>query len=352
MAYSLLAGRYCERITGPDLYTVLLAKELVKHNYEVSIIAYAEEGPPIEYVAGVKVIKIRGRFSRSNLPLKALNVYAAMRKARADIYFQQGGAGSITPLFCRLNRKRSVISIASEGYVRKELKDWGSTFRLNSALEIRLADTLIVQTDFQKAMLKKHFGKESVMIKNPFPLTERITSEKAKPPVVLWVGSLDSVVKQPEWLLKLATLVPEAKFQIMGGSVGRYHYERIEQMSRDIGNLQLLGCVPFHETNRYFEEAVILVNTSKYEGFPNAFIQAWMCYTPVVSLNADPDEIICRYQLGLHSKTFDQLEEDVKTLLGNEQLREEMGRNGRSYVEREHDINKIVEQYREVFNRL
>ena len=73
---------------------------------------------------------------------------------------------------------------------------------------------------------------------------------------------------------------------------------------------------------------------------------------PVVSLHSDPDEIIGKYKLGFHSKTFQQLTEDVRTLLKDKQLREEMGRNGRKYVEKEHDITKVVPRYLEVFNRL
>ncbi|MCK4733979.1 MAG: glycosyltransferase, partial [Methanophagales archaeon] len=86
-----------------------------------------------------------------------------------------------------------------------------------------------------------------------------------------------------------------------------------------------------------------------FEGFPHAFIQAWMHYVPVVSLNADPDELISEKKLGFHSKTFEQMVEEVKTLLNNEALREEMGVNGRKYVEREHDITKNIREYIEVF---
>jgi glycosyltransferase involved in cell wall biosynthesis len=70
-----------------------------------------------------------------------------------------------------------------------------------------------------------------------------------------------------------------------------------------------------------------------------------MHYVPVVSLNADPDELICEKKLGFHSKTFDQLVEDVKILLKDEQLRQKMGKNSRQYVEQEHDISNIIKEY-------
>ena len=75
-------------------------------------------------------------------------------------------------------------------------------------------------------------------------------------------------------------------------------------------------------------------------------------YVPVASLNADPDELICKNEMGFHSKTFDPLVEDVKTLLNNEALGEEIGMNGRKYVDREHDITKNILGYIEVFEHI
>ena len=46
------------------------------------------------------------------------------------------------------------------------------------------------------------------------------------------------------------------------------------------------------------------------------------------------------------------LVEDVKTLLKDKALREEMGMNGRAYIESEHDLTHIVREYIELFDRI
>ena len=107
--------------------------------------------------------------------------------------------------------------------------------------------------------------------------------------------------------------------------------------------------VPFSQIDTYFERATILVNTSLFEGFPNAFIQSWMHCTPVVSLNADPDEIICNLKLGFHSKSIEQIVKDIRELLQNPELCRTMGRNGRQYVERDHNVDAIVQDYEGIF---
>ncbi len=77
-----------------------------------------------------------------------------------------------------------------------------------------------------------------------------------------------------------------------------------------------------------------------------------MNYTPVVSLNVDPDNVIARHKLGFHSKTFDQLVKDIQTLLENERLRDEISENCRRYTEKNHDIKEVVKRHIEVISRL
>ena len=363
--YSLLSGKNPKVIGGPDIHLFLLVKELIKHDFKLSIIVHDEGGAPVEYIDSIEVIKIHKdayRLKILHIVLQLFRIWNAMRKANARIYIHRGGVSGAASPFCRLTGRKFICSIASGALVNRELvtreiKEFSrSRFSLGAIgnwLDIKLADVIIVQSEYQKGMLKKNFGKDSLLIKTPFPLTERRMPQKVNPPIVLWVGAMADV-KQPELFVKLTEAIPEARFQMIGGHPASKQelYDRIKESSKRISNFEFLGVVPFHEVNEYFSRASILVNTSMFEGFPHAFIQAWMNYTPVVSLNTDPDEIICRYKLGLHSETFNQLVEDVKTLLKDEKIREEMGVNGRKYVEREHDIKKIIEKYIELFNSI
>jgi len=72
----------------------------------------------------------------------------------------------------------------------------------------------------------------------------------------------------------------------------------------------------------------------------------------VVSLNIDPDEMICQKKLGLHSKTYEQMIKDINTFMTNDSLRHEMGMNAKKYVEENHDINKITDQFIDLLTSL
>ena len=161
---------------------------------------------------------------------------------------------------------------------------------------------------------------------------------------------------KPEWkqlsFLNLASL-PEAHFQMIGGpSANIQYYEQIKEEASAIKNLQFMGFIPYPEINRYFNNASIFVNTSSIEGFPNTFLQAWAHCVPVVSLNVDPDGVICKYSLGYHSGTFETLIENIKTLLRDKRTREIMGRNGRKHLENEHEISKVVDDYLKFFDEM
>jgi len=362
--YSLLIGGLPKNIIGPDVHQVLLAKELVKHGADVTFIVYNVAERDTELIDGINVIsiqKVTTSIRIINIMLNFINIFRAMKASKANIYFHAGSAFGIASVFSKLLRKKFIYSVASDALVNtkiitKKNKEFNqsrtnlSTF--GNWLDIKLADDIIVQSEHQRKMLTLNYKRNSKIIKMPFPISKRETFIKAEPPIILWVGAM-AEVKQPELFIYLAKRMPDAKFVMIGGSTlaNLPLYERIKKNSKKIPNLDFLGTVPFHEIDKYFSRASILVNTSMFEGFPNAFIQAWIHYVPVVSLNADPDGLISQKKLGLYSKTFEQLVEDVEILSKNKEQRKKIAQNARMYVERNHDITKISAEYIKLFEQ-
>jgi glycosyltransferase involved in cell wall biosynthesis len=65
-----------------------------------------------------------------------------------------------------------------------------------------------------------------------------------------------------------------------------------------VPGLEYLGSLALDDVNQLLAGAHLLVNTSTHEGFSNTFIQAWLRAVPVVSLNADPDDLLESAGLG------------------------------------------------------
>ncbi len=217
---------------------------------------------------------------------------------------------------------------------------------------IKNANVIVVQTKEQKDSLAKNWGVESTIIKNGHLIPTKLP-QKENPPIVLWLASLKRP-KQAEKFIKLARQCKElnCKFILAGRSLGKGYLEELLHQMQGLLNIEYVRGVTFEESNRLIGHASVFVNTSKYEGFPNTFIQAWMRETPTVSLNVDPDDVIKKNKLGFHSGAFEQMVKDVRFLIENKKVRQEMGRNARKYATEEHDINKTIPQYIKLFESL
>lgn len=357
--YELLSGSPQNEMGGAELQEALLASELSKNDFEVSCIVYDHGQPSCEVINRINLCKSlpKGYHIDGFVPFfKAIILtWHALSTCNADMYYYRGAGNdiSILAIFCLLKRKKFLLGMASNKDLdeifkkRKKISE-----RISFWLGVKLSNYIICQNKTQETLLKDKLKKTSIRINSLHPVPENIISKKNNLKII-WVGTIRPEWKQPELFLKLAQEIPDANFQMIGGSSTNIeYYKKIEEDSLKIPNLEFVGFVPYPQVNEYFENASILVNTSSVEGFPNTFIQAWFRNVPVVSLNIDPDEIICEYRLGFHSKTFDQMIKDLKILIHDKNLREEFGVNARRYAEREFDSKKVIKQYIKVLENL
>jgi glycosyltransferase involved in cell wall biosynthesis len=216
---------------------------------------------------------------------------------------------------------------------------------------IRKADLLLCQTGKQSKLIKANFVREAVVIKNGHPLPD-VKEMSCRRSEVLWVNHFKPV-KQPEVFLRLASeLREENVIFMMIGARGNYSLDEEVARGRQSANLNFLGEQSLAQVNERLWACRFVVNTSYTEGFPNTFIQAWGRFVPVVSLKIDPDEVIMRHQLGYCSGDFSRMVSHARTLIREPDVAAEMGRNGRAYVEQEHDLEENARRLDQLLQRL
>src|SRR5207249_2870864 len=105
--------------------------------------------------------------------------------------------------------------------------------------------------------------------------------EHAKlPDPVLWVGRL-SEEKRPEWLIRLATDLPESRFEVVGQCNTTSTYGRaLASQIQSLPNVRWHGYAPHARMRDLYRQAQVLLCTSRLEGFPNVFLEAWSCGRP------------------------------------------------------------------------
>jgi len=351
-SYPLLTGENTGYIGGAEQQLVYLAKELSKRGYPVSFVTSGGHNQNIKKVARIDILSAYSNNCDISKLKKFLAFWKKLKEADADFYIFKLGIPPIVPLFGVIHRKITIKIMASNNEALKKDEIKGKRLnKIKNNLNIKLSNIVISQNGFQKEKLKENFGIDSVKISNSIrtiPIDEFEKSED----YVLWVGTL-RYVKQPDLFLDLAEKFPETKFMMIGGKgESEELFEKIKRRAEKIDNLDFKGFVPYDQIYDDYKKAMFLVNTSKLEGFPNTFLEAWMFGKPVVSLKVDPDEIICKYELGFHSKSYSQMVEDINTLLKNKKYRKQLGNICRGYLEENHDIKKIADEYKKLLANL
>jgi glycosyltransferase involved in cell wall biosynthesis len=289
-------------------------------------------------------------------------IYSLLKKIKPQIIYQNVGCAytGVAAFYARKNNAKLIWHIASDLDLKPELED-DLKRRLVKLIDrifldygIRNAHCIVGQTRYQEKLLKRRFGREChAFIPIGHPLPEQV-SKKVDKITVLWIANMKPL-KQPEIFVKMAKVIgklPNVDFIMMGYPYPGKWFSGILNEISSVPNLKYLGFLPQKEVNRRLSEGHILVNTSRYEGFSNTFIQAWLRQVPVVSLNVDPDNSLVREGIGFYSQTFEHLCQDVSLLISDKGLRSEMGCKAQQYSFKNHSIDKMASTLISIFDRL
>ena len=266
----------------------------------------------------------------------------------ADLYVMRCASPQVAyvRLAATLLRRKLVYLAAHDqdvngGYVAQQ-GIWGRRFEWG----LRRADAIVCQHGEQVRQVRRRYGRAAELIRSFCPVES--VSERAMPRTfILWMARLDDW-KQPSLFVDLAERFPHEMFLMVGPPSDTNPNAQAELGGRmgALSNFHFEPGVPFEDTSALFAQAKLFVNTSRDEGFPNTFLQAAACGTPIVSWSVNPDGILTRYQMGICANgdqaTF---EHALRDLCGDAEFRVRMGDNGRKYVARQHASSPIGAQY-------
>jgi glycosyltransferase involved in cell wall biosynthesis len=331
---------------GSEVDIYMLSTELAKDKkFRVGLITGDYGQRPVEQFEDVTIYKTK---DLRNPVAAVVSIWKAMGRANADIYFKKGASfiTALVGLFCKVNNKilvlRTARDIECDGtYIRE---NWlrGRAF----LWALKQAKQVFVQKDTNKAPLKETTGVSAIVLPNGHRILEASTQNRD---CILWAGR-STKVKQPQLFIKLAKEIPQEQFiMICQQAKDDNKYDELLASAKTIPNLTFIERVPFHEIDSFFQRAKIFVNTSSSEGFPNTFIQACKCSTPILSLNINPDRFLDQHNCGFCAYgDWSEFVSQLKKLISSNKLIE-LGQNARAYAEKNHNIETIIERYKQVF---
>jgi glycosyltransferase involved in cell wall biosynthesis len=342
---------------GIETQLPILAKGLRREGCQVSLITFDHGQADGQTFEGVRVfnsyapsggVKVIRSFAR------AMKLWQAMRTAEADIYLQMG-AGSetgLTALGCKFvpRNAKFVFCLASDGDCSGTL----GNARLESAVYrygIRHAGLVISQTLSQQKNLENALGLKSTVIPMAVAGTSgEVPVRDAKAKSVLWLGRL-MPEKRFEWLLDAAKRCPEMQFHVAGTPNQPSGYAAsVMAMAASVPNVKVHGRLARPELNKLFRTCTLLCCTSKLEGFPTTFLEAWSCGMPVVT-TFDPDGIVQRNGLGRVATTIEEVVTHLKSLPGTSEY-SAMSAAVKKYYADNHSVAAISRRFRAAFEEL
>ena len=250
-----------------------------------------------------------------------------------------------------LKKKKVVFTAASITDCKKNGFGWSKITNQAYKYGVQHADQVVVLADYMKKEMYKNFNINSIVIKSGHPIPNG-EIKKEDPPIILWMSRLNKL-KDPDLFIKIFEELKDLNAQFVLIGSGSYLKNEIIKYSNKYSNFTFIPGVKQYKDNEYYAKASLLISTSSVEGFPNAFIQAWMHKTPVISLNVDPDGVISNYNLGFHAKgNFQKLIDTIKDLIENPSKTEDIGKNCRDYAIANHDIERTSNQYHSLYKKL
>jgi glycosyltransferase involved in cell wall biosynthesis len=329
----LFLGPPFEYLKGGAEYQYKILEQHLSSKYEIYYIFRHSNS-----LREKKYITYDYRFKRKykeGLYTDSLVIYRLIKGLSPDIIYKRGinYISAIGVYYAKSHNANMVLHIAHQRNVER----FRFQFKLNTIFEllnkgitkyvIRNASKIICQAKYQNILLKENYGKSCNLLLPNFHPTPESEIRKKLPVKIVWIANFKQW-KQPELFVELAERFQndyETKFIMIGRAAFGVWQDRIFEKLNRMSNIDYKGELSIDEVNRVLNESHIFVNTSKQEGFPNTYIQAWMRKVPVVALNCDPDDLIKKKGIGFHSKTFSQMVLDVKRLVKNQPLREKMG---------------------------
>lgn len=280
-----------------------------------------------------------------------LGWFRFLRKERPDWLYWRCASHWLGPLV-RVARWANVRSIFAAAYdtdvhprealVRR--RRWWPIY----AWGLAQVDRVFLQHAGQLAELPLHLRSKAYLIPSIAGIRPAAQPHKERQNYVAWVATLRQD-KRPELLIEIASRARDTYFVVCGGmsnfKSSEHYAASIVEAFRRLPNVTYLGQVDAEKAQKVIAEAAVFLSTSDIEGFPNTFLQAWACGTPVVSFQIDPGHVIERHGLGVVAGTIDVAITHIKRLMASSDLRDEIARRAQGYIAQHHSENMIVNAF-------
>lgn len=242
------------------------------------------------------------KYAYSYLP----KLVRAAREWHPDILIQgtRGFQSFMTAIAGGLIDVPFVHRIASDADVDVRFKDGLRRYeQVGYRYALRQASAILCQNSYQQHQLAKRLPATPLsIIRNPLPVPPSpFCRPRQERKYIAWLGNFRYPKNLP-LLYEIAKKLPQIPFAV--GGIASTDMDlgtaRALEGLAALSNVKLLGYIRRTDVKAFFEDAVLLLSTSRYEGFSNAYLEALAAGTPIITRRAaDPDYVVSKRELGV-----------------------------------------------------
>lgn len=173
-------------------------------------------------------------------------------------------------------------------------------------------------------------------------------------PVLICASGRLSYPRHPEAFARLARRLSDCRAQarcvwIGGGELERELRELIRDLGLD-GKLELTGWLSREDALARLRQADVLVHYSRWEGLPNAVLEAMALGKPVVASDIPANrELVKDQENGFLARGEKELFERAVQLVDDPALRARLGERGRAIVRAEYSRERLMRELSELY---
>lgn len=290
-----------------------------------------------------------------SLLFKMMAIHKILRKEKPAVVFVSvaGLNAFIFGVLCKINKVTYVQRISNDiSFDPKVYKKKLGRIKYNLAVfGVKRANIVLCQNKTQSSNLAKFVHSSKIhIVYNPFIVEHKLQVENTERDYVAWLG-LFQYQKNMPLLLEIASELREIKFKVAGEPIDRIDQESLDALSqlKKMDNVEFVGLLDRENVFTFLRDAKCLLNTSRYEGFSNTFLEAFSTNTPVVTTaNIDPDDIIESNNLGFVAKENKHLVSCVKKVFFNFDQEKTIASK---YMEQNHSPDVLAKRVKLLINK-
>lgn len=296
---------------GTERVTAIIANELAKKGYEVSILSSFEgDNPFFELHPTImidEVYKYKVSMKKNGVSLiRKIRKFVIKQKIDTLIVVDSLACVFTIPAMIGLNVKHICWEHFNFNYnLGVKLRDIGRI------LAARYCDGVVTLTEEDKQLWINGLSKISaklISIANPTPYENIETFPKLESKVILAMGRLTSQ-KGFDMLLQAWALVSKSHNEWILHIVGSGEEEpNLKSMAVDLNIIERVTFIPFtKDVEKYYQEASFYCLSSRFEGFGMVILEAMSFGLPVISFDCEcgPTELINKNINGFLTKSND-----------------------------------------------